>query len=548
MVVQCPSCQTKFRIADEKVTDRGVRVRCTSCKNVFQVKKSGIESSANQASTGMTQELQALRFGPDGELLSNPPAPTGKTAPTGMKAPPLSRPPGPASAPPGTLRPPGQPIPANQRPVISDSQRLPGMRTLGPPLSNPPLPSMGTPGASRPPPPASSPRLPAVKPPSSPSLPQAGSKPPPSISKAPPPLSRPPPAAAITPPPSLRSAPPLPSGSAPGAMARRRPSSISLDETPEAPKSPASIRSRPSADDLFGMDELTGESKPLPGSPLSSNPDHLRVPSIPPAPSPSSGPSLSVAPPPAPAEAAPPPPPAPGEEAPPEPPSDPDGPVKLGAIKTTKRDPFEGVELSDPASAPLQAEEPPALAPTEPPPAMGLSDPNLPRPLGRELVAVGLTGLIGIAVALALYAAAAAVHFAPPWMHEGPPEPLVATQIASGLYDVSGPRPVFFVRGRVENRSGHALGAVRVVADLLDDGNSVARIETVAGAEPTAEQVHALRSAEEAEALSAQLAHAGAGAKLAPGESAPFFALIPEPPAHAERDALRVTVVGDEAK
>jgi predicted Zn finger-like uncharacterized protein len=41
VVVQCPTCSSKFRIADEKVTDRGVKVRCTSCKKVFQVRKSG---------------------------------------------------------------------------------------------------------------------------------------------------------------------------------------------------------------------------------------------------------------------------------------------------------------------------------------------------------------------------------------------------------------------------------------------------------------------------------------------------------------------------
>src|SRR5690349_18067197 len=39
VVVQCPSCQSRFRVADEKVTERGVRVRCTVCKNVFPVKK-----------------------------------------------------------------------------------------------------------------------------------------------------------------------------------------------------------------------------------------------------------------------------------------------------------------------------------------------------------------------------------------------------------------------------------------------------------------------------------------------------------------------------
>ena len=49
MVVQCPTCQSKFRIADDKVTDKGVRVRCTSCKNVFQVRKPGAAAEYERA-------------------------------------------------------------------------------------------------------------------------------------------------------------------------------------------------------------------------------------------------------------------------------------------------------------------------------------------------------------------------------------------------------------------------------------------------------------------------------------------------------------------
>src|SRR5437764_2830568 len=61
VVVQCPTCQSKFRIADEKVTDRGVRVRCTSCKNVFQVRKPGAAASAEPApGPGSTMDLSSL--------------------------------------------------------------------------------------------------------------------------------------------------------------------------------------------------------------------------------------------------------------------------------------------------------------------------------------------------------------------------------------------------------------------------------------------------------------------------------------------------------
>ena len=39
MIIQCEKCQTKFRLDDSRVTDKGVKVRCTKCKHVFKVQK-----------------------------------------------------------------------------------------------------------------------------------------------------------------------------------------------------------------------------------------------------------------------------------------------------------------------------------------------------------------------------------------------------------------------------------------------------------------------------------------------------------------------------
>ena len=47
MIVQCPQCQTRFRIPDEKVTDRGVKVRCTRCQHTFRVNKQGPVAAAD---------------------------------------------------------------------------------------------------------------------------------------------------------------------------------------------------------------------------------------------------------------------------------------------------------------------------------------------------------------------------------------------------------------------------------------------------------------------------------------------------------------------
>ncbi len=38
MIVQCDACQTKFRIDDSKVTEKGIKVKCTKCQNTFVVK------------------------------------------------------------------------------------------------------------------------------------------------------------------------------------------------------------------------------------------------------------------------------------------------------------------------------------------------------------------------------------------------------------------------------------------------------------------------------------------------------------------------------
>src|SRR6185369_16461790 len=45
MIVKCENCQTRFKIPDDKVTDKGVKVRCTKCSHTFRVKR-GADGSA----------------------------------------------------------------------------------------------------------------------------------------------------------------------------------------------------------------------------------------------------------------------------------------------------------------------------------------------------------------------------------------------------------------------------------------------------------------------------------------------------------------------
>lgn len=46
MIIQCEQCRTKFRLDDEKVSDRGVKVRCAKCRHVFTVRKDGEQPEA----------------------------------------------------------------------------------------------------------------------------------------------------------------------------------------------------------------------------------------------------------------------------------------------------------------------------------------------------------------------------------------------------------------------------------------------------------------------------------------------------------------------
>ncbi len=48
MIIKCEQCQTKFRLDDSKVTDKGAKVRCTKCKHVFTVHKQQPEPEAEE--------------------------------------------------------------------------------------------------------------------------------------------------------------------------------------------------------------------------------------------------------------------------------------------------------------------------------------------------------------------------------------------------------------------------------------------------------------------------------------------------------------------
>lgn len=46
MVIQCPECRTRFKLADEKVKPGGVKVRCARCRHVFAVQSAALDEAA----------------------------------------------------------------------------------------------------------------------------------------------------------------------------------------------------------------------------------------------------------------------------------------------------------------------------------------------------------------------------------------------------------------------------------------------------------------------------------------------------------------------
>jgi predicted Zn finger-like uncharacterized protein len=80
MIIQCDQCNTKFRLDDAKVPDKGVKVRCAKCKHIFKVQRevpteetdfdfllSGLGAPASDAETGVSQPDEAALPSTGGE-------------------------------------------------------------------------------------------------------------------------------------------------------------------------------------------------------------------------------------------------------------------------------------------------------------------------------------------------------------------------------------------------------------------------------------------------------------------------------------------------
>ena len=105
---------------------------------------------------------------------------------------------------------------------------------------------------------------------------------------------------------------------------------------------------------------------------------------------------------------------------------------------------------------------------------------------------------------------------------------LLVADVSNGLYETKAGRPVFYVRGEVDNRSGQATKA-EVVIELMR-GDTVVRTGAAwAGGVPTPEELYLLSSPDDLEALQTQL-QKRAGT-VGAGTKAPFAFAVFEYPA-----------------
>jgi predicted Zn finger-like uncharacterized protein len=455
VVVQCPSCQTRFRVADEKVGERGVRVRCSSCKDVFSVKKSGAAEPASSATSGSTIDLSSL----DPPV---PPARRGGTGPVGASSTPAKPPRGAAraSTPPAPAK--GS---AGSRLDVDD---LFGMSDLvGEAASPAPKPKSGIDFDSL----------------------DLG----------------------------LEDEPIAPLKPKTGPLATDKPITGKTKTGPTK----AEPAQKPKTGPLGGggakvkTGPLDAEGRPKPKTGPVRQPDNS-----------SSGLEL--------------------DESALE--------KKGGGGLDFTLDPFEGTGGERPAAAARPDSKPVEKPRTD---KHGKSDkhaksgkqyksifqkpPEPPPSARRELISSALTGLVGAALAVVvMLVAAISDEGSAGWLGTTDRADVIATGVVSGLYDTSSGKPVFYVRGRVENRSRKAHGPVRVVAELVAGGETEGKAEAIAGAEPSPEDVYALRGAADADKLQRALLGAEAERRLAPGASLPFFAVIADPPIDLQRHRLHL--------
>lgn len=511
MIVKCEQCQTRFKIPDDKVTDKGVKVRCTKCSHTFRVTRDMAQPATatvpafNPAAAAPAGADPFARFGaPPADPPDNEVTRPGVFA-LGVEA--TRRPPAAPAYPSAPAYPASPAPPADAQPFDFGSLTPPGQ-------TSPAVPAVP---AYSPPPAAASPfDFSAIAKPAASAAPAAFdfsnfTAP----SGPPPPAPAPPPVRAAAPP------PPPPPPSAPSALTA--PALPAFDFSSAAPAGPT-------GNNAFDMGGLSAKSSapmesspPFPGAGGSadgffagaddagpaalSNVDGAAARAMFDMPAPKPQELLDV--------------PAPEPE--------------QGQTSASGRN-IERVALGRTSSSPA-ASSPPAPVPLEEPPRR------------RTVVGIIVNVVIAAMLVVGLVVAGSA------YVNEGkltsdafsleglkntfaPSVDFVANDVSNGLYETRAGRSVFFVRGEVINRSEAAVKVV-VKAEIVEDGKVVRFGESWAGEPASPEEIFLIDSTEALEALNRKVEKRAV--VVPPGSAAAFVVPFTEYPPDLKGFRVRVS-------
>ncbi len=181
-----------------------------------------------------------------------------------------------------------------------------------------------------------------------------------------------------------------------------------------------------------------------------------------------------------------------------------------------------------------------------------------PRELGRARRLSGAVINIGVAAMLVVVLAAVGNVY----VNEGrldwaalsprrwaalfvPPSGILTLDVSNGLYETRGGRPLAYVRGRVENR-GLRSSPVLVRAEIWDGSQLLEKSEGLAGVLPTPEEMVEASTHRDVEALRARLQQRAPA--VAPGKATDFVLLFDEPPPGAAGLRLKVSAAAAEGR
>jgi predicted Zn finger-like uncharacterized protein len=523
MIVKCDACQTRFKIPDEKVTEKGVKVRCTKCSNTFRVVREApafnppADAPVALPSGGQPADpFAALGFAPPGES-------TQLAMGGGL--------PGPAGDDPFAnidINVPSR-DPQSEEPTRSGYFAQPGAAAMPDPFAAfGPRQEPASEEATRPAyfgPPGKAPAAPFGEAPPAFGIDEEDPFSEPTRVAANPLAGTPVPASA----PAMAAPPPLPRAPAPmgGGTGTQivAPGNLADQLFGEPPAADASTATNLLAPDrsAFGGPAATLDPSTAQTGQFSVGQDRGMF-DIPPPPPPSSSPPLGF-----------------GEDAP--------ETTQPGftATKILPTDPSASQRTPPPTPPPPDEQTQTRQIPIDVRalPTAERQGPGAARALSGAVVNIAIAALLLIALAAVgsvylnegrlEWAALSPDHLKTLWKR--PPE-VVTRDVSNGLYDAQGGHPVLFVRGEVENRTARA-GKVKVKVEIFDGQQLLRAAEVFAGKSPTPEDLAAIGGPNDLDALTQKLNEAAKA--VGPKGRAPFLVAFYEYPTDLTGLRLKVT-------